>query len=207
MTTRNLVSSAVSLHPSGARGRRSPVALPGPYWFLTLLCSVFLCRYNQTQIGTISPPFFVCLFSNWKEQRIHTTLHFAFSLPVSLRSVGLGTERASSFFFHCILGSWWALLSLTRRQNDGHLGCVHVLLLETAHHGQPRPGPLLHSPGCGVQSRSGSGDAPGAQCPPPHSSAGTAHASYCCGIATSHRWECFFRTMCVSLIRGLSIFS
>lgn len=146
------------------------VALPGPHWFLMLLPSVFLCRYNQTQIRIISPIFL--FFFNWKERRIHTVLYFTFSPPMSLRSFHFCTERASSFFFHCIPCYWWAILYLTRPQHDGHLGHVQVLLLQTA-----SSRPFLHSLGCWVHPRSGSPISqftPGpleARCPLPHSPA------------------------------------
>lgn len=86
--------------------------LPSLYGCLVLRFSVALCRYNQTQIHIVSPPFFFFVTAEG-ECRIHTVLYLAFSLPVSLRSFHFCTERASSFFLHCVGFHGWAILYLT----------------------------------------------------------------------------------------------
>lgn len=57
--------------------------------------------------------FFFFFVTAEGECRIHTVLYLAFSLPVSLRSFHFCTERASSFFLHCVGFHGWAILYLT----------------------------------------------------------------------------------------------
>lgn len=77
----------------------------------------FQCFFMQIQPNTDT----YCVL----EHRTHTVLYFAFSLPISLRSFHFCTQRASSFFLHCVPLYGWAFLYLTRPR-AGHLGCFQA---------------------------------------------------------------------------------
>lgn len=113
----------------------------GPHWF-SCVFSVFLYVDTTKHRCVLFPHFVFFLFLLKGQPRIQSVLHFAFSLPVSSRSFHFCTERASSFFLHCILFCGWAILYLTSPQNIGVVS--KLLLLQTTYHGQPGPGPVLH---------------------------------------------------------------
>lgn len=146
------------------------------------------------------PHFVFFLFLLKGQPRIQSVLHFAFSLPVSLRSFHFCTERASSFFLHCILFCGWAILYLTSPQNIGVVS--KLLLLQATYHGQPGPGPVLHcarvsgklwSRGWVVTNRPPAGiyqctlGPPGEEYPPPHNR--QAHMLADGGAFANCRWK------------------
>lgn len=101
------------------------------------------------------PHFVFFLFLLKGQPRIQSVLHFAFSLPVSSRSFHFCTQRASSFFLHCILFCGWAILYLTSPQNIGVVS--KLLLLQTTYHGQPSRVQVLFCTVQGCQVNSGVG--------------------------------------------------
>lgn len=153
-----------------------------PGWVLTGSHVFLVFLYvDTTKHRYILFPHFVFLFLLKGQPRIQSVLHFAFSLPVSLRSFHFCTQRASSFCLHCVLFCGWAVLYLTGPRDTGVVS--QLLLLRTTYRGQPGPGLVLHcargsgklwSRGWVVTNRPPVGvyqctlGPPGEECPPPH---------------------------------------
>lgn len=203
VTARNMVSSEMSFSPP----RPDPPRPPPPV-FTGVLCFFSVFPYADTTKHTHTLyPYLFFFFLLKRERRLHTVLCFALSLPVSWRSFHFCTERASSFFFHCVPVYGWAILYLTRPQNDGHLGGFQALAVanrpQQAAWSRPCFAPcevvgklLKWSWWCPIalpQGFTGHTWTTGGECPLPLSPAHRQRVFSYCGTLANRKWKMAFQ--------------
>lgn len=119
--------------------------LPSLYWCLVLRFSVALCRYNQTQIHIVSPPFF---FLSQRRESVEYILFCTWLFHFYIFEIFPLLHRESFLILSPLCWVPWMGHSLFNPSPLRDVWVVAKLLpLQTAYSGWLRPGLVLHCEG------------------------------------------------------------